>query len=74
MDLFVNQRGSLPPYFLIYINRNTNYAVAIPIQNRSGSTILEAIKIFVDENKVSTIVSDAEEAFISKQIVDFLIS
>ena len=54
MDLFVNQRGSLPPYFLMFINQNTRYAVAIPIQNRSGSPILEVIKIFVGENKAST--------------------
>ena len=74
IDLFVYQRGSSPPYFLIFINQNTRYAVVIPIQNRSGSSLLEAIKIFVDENKASTIVRDSEKAFISKLVIEFPIS
>ena len=72
-DIFVNPKGK-PPYYLMFINQNTKYAVAFPMENRSSHSVLNAIQTFVKEHKVNTLVSDAERAFMSKDVVEFLIS
>jgi hypothetical protein len=74
MDIFVNDlTGSLSEtYYLIFINENTRYAVAYPITNKSVSSVLPKIKSFISEFKVASIISDAEKAFTSKEILKLL--
>ena len=58
----------------MFINQNTKYADSFPMENRSSQSVLNAIQTFVKEHRVSTLVSDAERAFMSKDVVEFLIS
>ena len=73
MDIFVNSNGN-PPYYLMFINANTRFAVAISLRSRNTTDVLQAIKDFVSTHKVKTIISDNEPAFMSQEVIRYLIS
>lgn len=72
MDLLENQRGFAPKYWYIFININTRYAYAYPIERKTEKEILDVLKSFVENNNVNSLTGDDESAFSSKNTVEYL--
>jgi hypothetical protein len=74
MDYFI-QRGSNPPYYLIFINVNSRKGYAYPSNSRDVNATLSILKEFVSKVKhIVSITSDREASFMSKPVIDFLIN
>jgi len=61
-----------PAFFMIWINVNTKYGYAIPLERKDKNTINNAVKQFISSHKVNSIVCDQENAFMSDLVVDTL--
>jgi hypothetical protein len=75
IDLLQNSTtapADYPKFFLIAININTKFGYATPTQSKKTKNVLNAIKKFVTDCRVSSIVCDEESAFVSQEVVDFL--
>ena len=81
MDLMDNgQQGSSNPgtqclsprYWYVFINVNTRYADAFPLQSKRGDEIREVLSEFVDKYKPIKITSDQEAGINSQITQDFL--
>jgi hypothetical protein len=75
IDLLQNSTTAPPEYpkfFLVAININTKFGYATPTSSKRKGEVLNAIKKFVTDCRVSSIVCDEESAFVSEEVVDFL--
>jgi hypothetical protein len=71
-DIFDNGKNGEPRYFHIFIGTNNRYAVAHPLENKSGSAILNTIKKFVEKFKPVKLISDNEAGFNDKKVLEYL--
>ena len=61
-----------PKYWLIFININTRFAAAYPIDKRETADILNVLRQFIREHKCTSLTSDKESAFIADETAAFL--
>ena len=71
-DLMDNGENHEPRYWQIFINTNTRYAVAYPLQDKNATSINKNLKSFVEEFKPHKITSDEEKGFTAKTNMDYL--
>ena len=71
-DLYDNLAGNTPRYWQIFINTNTRYAAAYPLQDKTADSIHENLVKFVDEYHPHKITSDEESGLIAKRNMEFL--
>lgn len=72
MDILI-QSKSKKNCFLIIINVNTRKAYAFEMLAKSSSEVLKSLKKFVSSNSnISSITSDQDSAFLSKEILEYL--
>ena len=71
MDLMDNGQHT-PRYWYVFINVNTRYADAFPLQSKRGDEIREVLSEFVDKYKPIKITSDQEAGINSHITQDFL--
>lgn len=72
MDILV-QSKSKKNCFLIIINVNTRKAYAYEMASKSSAEVLNSLKKFVaSNNNISSITSDQEPAFLSREILQYL--
>ena len=72
MDLLENQAEFSPRYFYVFINVNTRYGYAYPIENKNKDTIIETLNLLLAETTISSLTGDNEGSFSSKAVVSFL--
>jgi hypothetical protein len=74
MDLLAQSRGAQPPFWFVFINVNSRKAYAYPCAGKNIDTIKDVLNKFLKQaGHVTQFTSDREPAFLSKQIVDWLI-
>jgi len=61
-----------PLYFIIFININTRFAVALPLYRKTIPDVLDRMKQFLSIHKCSSLTSDKESAFISSEVSNYL--
>ena len=61
-----------PLYWFIFVNINTRYAAAYPINHRDTQTILNVIRKFISEHQCTSLTSDKESAFIADEVTNYL--
>ena len=66
MDLMDNGKGNNPRYWYIFININTRYAIAYPLQSKSAEDIRNVLSDFINKYKPTKLTSD-QEAGINSQ-------
>lgn len=71
-DIFVNSGSNRPPYFHIFIETNSRYAVAIPTPKRDANCISKTLTNFINTYHPTKLTSDCEKAFRSKKVLDLL--
>ena len=71
-DLYDNLAGNTPRYWQIFINVNTRYAVAYPLQDKSSNSIHENLVKFVNDYHPHKITSDEEAGLVTKRNMEFL--
>lgn len=59
-------------YWLMFINVNTRFACAYPIQRKKIDDVFDELQKFVSEHKCVSITSDKEAAFTSQRITNYL--
>lgn len=71
-DLYDNLEGNEPRYWQIFINTNTRYTIAYPLQDKTKESIHENLVEFVNEFHPRKITSDEESGLLSKMNIDYL--
>ena len=76
-DLLENPKNNAstddtPPYFHIFININTRYAVAHPLKSKKSQEIHDSLTKFIQTYHPSKLTSDSEPAFTSTQNIKLL--
>lgn len=74
-DLYMNFKPveeSEYPYFHVFINVNTRFACVYPVKTKKASEAYNTLTKFLKDNKCKKLISDAEAAFTSKQVLDTL--
>ena len=71
-DLYDNLEGNDPRYWQIFINTNTRYGVALPLDDKTKESIHENLKTFVQEYHPRKLTSDEEPGLCSKLNIDYL--
>ena len=71
-DLYDNLDGNEPRYWQIFLNTNTRYAIAYPLQDKTKGSIHNNLVEFVNEYHPRKITSDEEAGLLSKINIDFL--
>ena len=61
-----------PKYWHIYINMNTKYAVAYPLESKNMTAVKKSLTEFLKDFKCRRLTSDEEPAFVSKSVSEFL--
>ena len=61
-----------PAYYLIFINTNTRWADAIPVESKSFGAIRQIVVDFCKRHKVASLVHDEEAAFCCHQMQEEL--
>jgi hypothetical protein len=83
MDIFVNRNtknntnknssSTIYSYYLILININTRYVELYHLQNRSSTSLLNALKsIFNKLSTIKSLESDEEKSFVSSDVLSYL--
>ena len=72
MDLLVNKSSFKPRYWFVFVNINTRYAFAYPLNNKDKTSVLNVLKMFVKDTKVFSLTGDDEGAFSANDVVKFL--
>ena len=65
-------KSKYPAFFLLFINTNTRWAAAIPVENKSYATLRPLVIDFCKKNNVVSLVHDEEAAFCCHQMQDEL--
>ena len=74
IDTLVQSKGASPRYFLILININSRKLYAIPMNSKDSSSVLSALKHFINEVKqVHSITSDQDAAYQKPEVLKFMI-
>ena len=73
-DLLENPKSDKinPPYFHIFLNTNTRFAVAYPLQSKTSSSIHHSLKKFIETYHPSKLTSDSEPSFLSNENINLL--
>lgn len=71
-DLYDNLEGNEPRYWQIFINTNTRYAVAYPLEDKTKESIHNNLVQFVSQYNPRKITSDEEPGLLAKMNVDYL--
>lgn len=71
-DLYDNLEGNEPRYWQIFINTNTRYAIAYPLEDKTKDSIHRNLVEFVNEYHPRKITSDEEAGLLAKVNVDYL--
>ena len=61
-----------PPYWLMLLNINTRYAVALPLDSKDTLAVRTALLIFLRSFKCRSLTSDKEMSFVSNEVVGLL--
>ena len=74
MDTLVQTKNTSPRYFLILVNINSRKLFAYPMNTKDSSSVLLALKSFINDVKqVSSITSDQDAAYLKPEITRFMI-
>ena len=65
-----------PEYFHVFLESNSRYAFAYPINDKTAKTAVETLKQFIEDNKqhnkpIRKLTSDGESAFKSNEFMNF---
>lgn len=72
-DIFVNGRNNdRNPYYHIFINVNTRKAFIEDLPTKTAVDVKKSIKKFLSKTKCKKLISDAESAFSSDEVLNFL--
>lgn len=71
-DLYDNLDGNNPRYWQIFINTNTRYAIALPLNDKSKQSINANLVKFVQKYHPRKLTSDEEPGLCAKINVDYL--
>ena len=71
-DIYDNLAGNDPRYWYIFINTNTRYAVAYPLNSRRAQDINGALQQFVGECHPKKLTHDEESGLVTQQNEDYL--
>ena len=71
-DLMDNGKGNKPRYWHIFIGTNNHYAVALPLENKSASSVRITLSAFIDKYHPFKLTSDEESAFVEKNNLKLL--
>ena len=71
-DLYDNLDGNEPRYWQIFINTNTRFAVAYPLQDKTKGSIHDNLIQFVNEYHPRKITSDEEPGLLARVNIEFL--
>ena len=66
------EKNKYPEFFLIFINTNTRWAAAIPLEKKSFAKMRDVVIDFCKKHKVVSLVHDEEAAFCSRQMQEEL--
>jgi hypothetical protein len=76
MDIFVNNTknnsSTTYPNYLILININDRYVELHHLQNRSSSSVLNALKSIFNKLTIKSLESDEEKSFVSSDVLTYL--
>ena len=73
MDTLVQTSNASPRYYLIIININSRKLYAYPMKTKNASSVLEALKTFINEVKtIYSITSDQDAAYLDSKITKFM--
>ena len=76
-DLLVNSKNKLNgyhQYFHVFLESNSRYAFAYPVNDKKTETAIETLKKFIEDNEGKPVVkltSDGEKGFNSSDFMDF---
>ena len=59
-DLLDNGKVTISHYWHVFINVNTRYAVALPLESKDGDAILNTLADFIDRYQPARLTSDKE--------------
>lgn len=71
-DIFINSGSNRPPYYHIFIETNSRYAVALPTPKKDANCISNTLRKFINTYHPVKLTSDCERAFRSKKVLDLL--
>ena len=69
-----DKRKDYPKYFHVFIESNSRYAFAYPVNDKSAKTSIETMKKFIEDNggkPIRKLTSDGECAFSSNEFTNF---
>ena len=72
-DTLIQSKRATIPAFLIFININSRKAYAYPMNNKGVNEVLRVLNDFISNQKVKTLSSDQDAAYLSKAVVDLFI-
>ena len=73
-DTLVQSANAKQRYYLILINVNSRKLYALPMTNKNASSVLQALKQFINKVKqVHSMTSDQDAAYLSPEITQFMI-
>ena len=67
-----SDENDVPPYFHIFININTRYAVAHPLKSKKSQEIHDSLTKFIQTYHPTKLTSDSEPSFTSAQNIKLL--
>ena len=72
-DTLIQTKRASVPAFLIFVNINSRKAYAYAMANIGVNEVLKALRDFISKNKVKTLSSDQDSAYLSKDVIDLMI-
>ena len=71
-DIYDNTANANPRYWQLFINTNTRYVVAYPLQNKTAGAIKNNLEKFIKKFKPRKLTSDEESGLIAKENLELL--
>ena len=71
-DIFDNLANHDPRFWYIFINVNTRFAEAYPMQDKTKNTINNVLRVFVNKNHPKKITSDEEAGLVANDNLEYL--
>ena len=71
-DIYDNLEGNEPRYWEIFINTNTRYVEAYPLNNKTKNSINEVLRLFVNKYHPRKLTSDEESGLIANDNLTYL--
>ena len=71
-DIYDNLEGHNPRYWQLFININTRYVEAYPLENKTKENINTVLRLFVNKHHPRKITSDEEPGLVADMNVNYL--